>query len=126
MIFAVFLYPPVRLHEGFHQTGFGIATEGLVVNLKHSFDREATGLLTAFITTHAIGNHGQAALALKLFGALRFPIKKRVFVVLALAADVSQAGHLHARLCFHAINRHSKIGSVSESRKDKSCSSRSL
>src|SRR3979490_2024545 len=90
MIFAVFLYPPVRLHEGFHQAGFGIATEGLVVNLKHSFDREATGLLTAFITTHAIGNHGQAALALKLFGALRFPIKKRVFVVLALAADISQ------------------------------------
>src|SRR5258707_2618690 len=126
MIFGVFLYAFVRHAKGFNQGGLGIATEVLVVNLEHGFDREATGLLTAFVATHAVGNDRQAALALELVVALWFPVKAGVFVIFALAADVSQACYFHARLHLHAFNRHSKIRSVFELRRNKSRTSGSL
>src|SRR5216684_668496 len=112
MIFAVLLYALVRYSKGFHQSDVGIAIEGGAVNLEHGFDRDPTRLLTAFVPTHTVGNHREASLALELCVALTFPINVRVFVVLALAADISQACHFHARLHLHAINRHSKFRSI--------------
>jgi hypothetical protein len=53
-----------------------------------SLDGETAGFLSAIISTHAVGDDGEAALATKIGVGLRFPIKVGVFVVFALEANV--------------------------------------
>src|SRR5579862_2223317 len=68
-----------------------------VVNILDGFDGEAAGLLAPLIPAHAVGNQGESALFQEVGVAVRFPIREKVFVILALAADIRQAGHLDSR-----------------------------
>jgi hypothetical protein len=65
----------------------------VIVHVTNGIDSEATGFLPAFVATHAIGDERQPALALELVVALGLPVRQCVFVILALAAYVAQAGH---------------------------------
>ena len=70
-----------------------------IVDMHDGFDRQTAGFLPAFIAAHAVGNHRQPALAKKFRVRNRLPIKIRIFIVGALAANVGQARHFDSRFC---------------------------
>src|SRR5437764_5028089 len=89
-----------------HQCGLRVITETLIVDLANRLHRQAAGFLTALVSAHTVGNHGESALALKFCFTGRLPIKKGVLVVFALAANIAQAGHFNSGFHIHAVDRH--------------------
>src|ERR1700756_2461393 len=77
-----------------------------VIHEAHGFDREAARLLPAFVTAHPVGDHSQSALPREFFVGIRLPVEARVFVVDALAPDVSEARDFQSGFWVDAINRH--------------------
>ena len=72
----------------------------------HGFDREAARLLPAFVTAHPVCDYGQPAFPREFLIGIGFPVEARVFVVDALAPDVSQARDFESGFGVDAINRH--------------------
>jgi hypothetical protein len=66
----------------------------MIVDVADGFYGQTTGFLSPFISSHAVGYQSESALPLKFVVALSFPVEQRVLIVLALAADVTQAGDL--------------------------------
>jgi len=91
----------VSLAEPADQSVLKIARGIVIVNVPNGIDRETTRFLPTLVATHAFGNQRQPALALELVVALGLPIRQCVFVILALAAYVAQAGHLDSRANLH-------------------------
>jgi hypothetical protein len=92
--------------KGFEQGILRIAVTGMIVDEVHGLDCEATGLLSAFISAHAVGDDGEAALTAEFLVGVGLPIEIGIFVIAALAADVSQAGRFDSRLRSFAVNCH--------------------
>src|SRR4029077_3271665 len=83
----------VSLAETGDQRVLKIARGIVIVNITNGIDREATGFLPTFVATHAVGDQRQPALSLELVVALGLPVRQCVFVILALATHIAQAGH---------------------------------
>jgi len=107
MFLGIALDVLMRHREGFDQSVLRIAVEGAVVDVAHSIDSEAAGFLSAFVTTHAVGDDGEAAFAEKFFVRVGFPVEVGVFIVGALTSDVGQARNLDSGFCVTTVNRHS-------------------
>src|SRR5690242_1360652 len=71
-------------------------TRAVVVDILNGFYRETAGFLSAFIPAHAVSDEGEPAFLLEVRVVVRFPVREKVLVVLALAANVRQAGHFDA------------------------------
>jgi len=82
----------VRRRQGCGKRTLGIACGSILVDMAHGFDGQTTGLLSTFVSSHAVGDHGQAALASKILVGVGLPVEMGILVVAALAADVGQAG----------------------------------
>ena len=65
------------------------------------FDGDVAGDLSAFVTAHSIGDYREPAYPLKNRIILGLPISVAVFVVLALAADISQSSDFNSRTKSH-------------------------
>ena len=81
----------VRGLEGMEEGILRSRAERMVVDVTHGFDREAAGLLSAFVSAHAISNNGEATLAKEFLTGVGFPIEIGIFIIAAQAADVGQA-----------------------------------
>jgi len=88
------------------QRALGVAIKVAIVDVTDSLYGDAAGLLSAFISAHAIGNNREAALAAELGVGVGLPEEKRIFVIVAQQADVAKAGGLESRLGSFAVNRH--------------------
>jgi len=88
----------VRGLEGIEEGILRSRAERLVVDLTHGFDCEAAGLLSAFVTAHAVSNHREATLAKEFLAGVGFPIEIGIFIIAAQAADVGQARDFDSRL----------------------------
>jgi hypothetical protein len=71
-----------------------VGSRVMIVDVADGFYGEATGFLPTFVPAHTVGDEGEAAFALKFVVALSFPVEECVLIVLALAANVTQAGDL--------------------------------
>ena len=78
----------------------------MVVDFAHSLDGKAAGFLTTFVSTHSVGDDRQATLAAKFVLRFWFPKKIGIFVIVALQADVGQAGGFNSWFRIRNINRH--------------------
>src|SRR5258708_15693019 len=67
MFLRIALYIFVCRLKSSHQSCLRIVGKTIVVHVAHRLDREATGFLSTFVATHAIGNDRQAALASQIF-----------------------------------------------------------
>src|ERR1700740_2118273 len=65
-----------------------------IVNLQNGFYGEPARFFAAFVSTHAVRDQCEPALARQLIVALALPVSERIFVVLALTADIAQASRL--------------------------------
>jgi len=92
--------------KGRGERGLRVAVERVVVDAAHGLDREAAGFLSAFVTAHAVGDNGEAALAAEVLVGIGLPVDMGIFVVLALATDVGQAGGFDAGLEGFGVNGH--------------------
>src|SRR2546423_13466695 len=106
MLVSVSLNSLVGQGESLKQSDLRIVVESLVIQLADSFHRDPTGFLPALVSTHAIGDHGQAAFAMEFFFPIGFPVKTGVFIILANTPDIGQTGHFHAGPDGFAVNRH--------------------
>src|ERR1700756_3375891 len=84
-----------------------------VIHEAHGFDREAARPLPplrtappACVTAHPVGDHSQSALPREFFVGIRLPVEARVFVVDALAPDVSEARDFPSGVWGDFTNRH--------------------
>jgi hypothetical protein len=91
MLVGVPLNQLVRGLEGLEEGILRSRAERMVVDVTHGFDREAAGLLSAFVSAHAVGNNREATLAKEFLAGVGFPEEIGVFVIAAQAADVGQA-----------------------------------
>src|SRR5437660_5132859 len=82
----------------------GTAGRFLIVDTLDGFYREPTGFLPAFISAHPIRHQREPSFSLELLVILGFPIGKRVFIVLALAADIAQASDLDSGSNLHCAS----------------------
>ena len=80
--------PIMSFQKPFHESSTWIGRRLMPVDLEHSFNREPAGFLSPFITTHAVGNHGESAYALEIALRLRLPIGQGILIVLAPAAHI--------------------------------------
>lgn len=62
----------------------------------HRLDSDAAGNLTTAMAAHAVGNHGQAALARKVSLAVWFGVAVVVLIVRALAADIGKIAEFNS------------------------------
>src|ERR1051326_6286002 len=92
---------PVRLLEGVAQSIAGIAARIGQVNVAHRVDRDAAGDLSTPVPAHAVGHDEQAALALKIFVAVRLEVTVVIFVDLAFAAGVGEISQVYAGADLH-------------------------
>src|ERR1700732_3645600 len=72
------------------------------IDLHRRFHRQTPRFLTAFVAAHAVRHNRQPSLAQELLIILRLPIAKRIFVVLAQAADVGLARYFDSGANLHA------------------------
>src|ERR1035438_6990579 len=89
--------------EGLEQGILRIDAKGMVVDVAYGLDCDATGLLSAFVTAHAVGDHGEAALTTEFLVGVGLPIEIGILVIAALTADVGQAGRFDPGLCSFAV-----------------------
>ena len=92
MLDGVALNALVRRRQGCEQSILRTVCESIFVDVAYGLDGEAAGLLSAFVSAHAIGDHGQAARAEKICVGVGLPGERGIGVVGALAAKVGQAG----------------------------------
>src|SRR5260370_29933265 len=92
--------------ESHDERALGIAAKGVVINAAHGFYREATGLLSALVSTHAVGHDDETALAAEVLVGVGLPVQVGVFVIGALAADVGDARRFDAGLWSFHVNGH--------------------
>src|SRR5258708_37207356 len=97
----------VGFAESFEQTLLRSALLRAGVGLLNRFYRDVAGNLAAFVASHAVGNDRQAAQALEAGIVFRLPVAVAVFVVVALAAHIAQAGNLNTRAHLHNDSVHS-------------------
>src|SRR6266567_4923568 len=83
-----------------------IAAKGVVIDAAHGFYGQATGLLSALVSTHAVGHDGETALAAEVLVGVGFPVEVGVFVIGALTADVGEARRFDAGLWSFHVNGH--------------------
>src|SRR5258708_6733460 len=74
----------------------GIVGRLLIVDVLDRLYREPAGLLSAFVAAHAVSNHGESSLPLKLVVGFGLPVGGRVLIVGTLTADVRHAAHLNS------------------------------
>jgi hypothetical protein len=89
-----------------------ITAEVRIVDEANSLDSQPTGLLSAFVAAHSIGDDGESSFAAKHGLRFRFPIEVGVFVVSPEQSDVRQACGLESWLWMRGVNRH-KLGNAS-------------
>jgi hypothetical protein len=92
--------------EGGDQRSLRIAAKGIVVDVAHGLDGEATSFLPAFVTAHAVGDDGETALAEEVLVGVGLPIEIGILVIGALTADVGEARRFDAGLWSFGLNRH--------------------
>ena len=107
MFFGVALDVAVSGVEGAEQSALRIAVKFGIVDMAHGFDGEAAGFLSAFVSAHAVGDYGEAALAAEFVVGVGLPVEVGVLVIGTLAADVGQARDLDPGFCVATVNRHS-------------------
>jgi hypothetical protein len=88
------------------QSGLRIAIEVVIIDVAYGLNGKPAGFLPAFVSTHAVGDDREAALAVKFVLSLGFPIKIGVLVIVALQTYVRQAGGFNSWLRIRDINRH--------------------
>ena len=91
-----------------YQSILRIIVKVAVIYEAHGFDRQTARLLSAFITAHSVGDHGQPAFQREFFVGIGLPVEARILVVDALAPDVSQARNFESGFGVDAINRHKR------------------
>src|ERR1700733_1277147 len=105
MLLGVILNALVGSGERFHQSNLGIIAGVAFIDLSNGFHREAAGFLTALVASHAVGDYGEPAFALKFLISIRLPVEIGILVIFALAAYVGQAGHLDSGFHAHEFDR---------------------
>ena len=107
MFFGVALNVAVRGFQSLQQGLLRVVVEFAVVDVANGFDGKTAGFLSTFVSAHAVGDDGEAALAAKVLVGVRFPVEVGVLVVGALAPNVGQARGFDARLgsCVLYIHR---------------------
>lgn len=98
MFVGVTLNHLVRGLEGMEERILRSRAERMVVDVTHGFDREAAGLLSAFVSAHAVSNNGEATLAKEFLAGVGFPIEVRIFIIAAQAADVAKTRNFDSGL----------------------------
>ena len=96
----------VGSEKGIQQCRLGIAGEIAIVEMADGLDRDPAGFLTAFVSTHAVGHDGEAPLAAEFLICIRLPVEKGILVILALQADVGQAGGFDPWSWSLTVHRH--------------------
>src|ERR1700730_424902 len=91
------------------QPGAGIANGRIGIQFFDRLHRDAAGFLAAFISAHAVGHDGQPALQRELLIAGRFPVGIAVFIVISLAADITEARQLNTEPNSHSTSLQCKI-----------------
>src|SRR5258708_33420237 len=105
---------PVGLAEAFQQAALRIGIGRVGVDMLDGIHGDAAGELSTFTAPHAIGDHSQPAQAAKRRGVWRFPIAVAIFVILPLAADIAEAGHLNPRTNLHCARSLQEAGIIRE------------
>jgi hypothetical protein len=72
--------------EGLGERSLRIAAKGIVIDAADGFNSQAAGLLPALISSHAVGDHGEAAFPAKVLVGVGLPVEVGIFVVGALAS----------------------------------------
>src|SRR6266478_777846 len=93
----------VRRLQSPDQRRLRIVTAKVAIYLQQCFHGQSARFLAAFIAAHSVRHNRQPTLAEKLLVVLRLPITKRIFVILAQAADIGLDRHLNSGANFHAI-----------------------
>lgn len=80
-----------------------VAVEIAIVDITNGLDRQAAGFLAAFVSPHAIGHGGEAALALEIGIRIRLPVNVGVLIIRALqATSVRQAASIPGLGCLQS------------------------
>src|SRR4029077_4725670 len=90
--------------EGDDQRTLRIVAKGIVVDVAHGLDGEATGFLPALVTAHAVGDDGETAFAEEFLLGVGLPIDVGILVIGALTADVGEARRFDAGLWSFGLN----------------------
>jgi len=96
----------MRRFERCGERGLRVTVKGVVIHAANGLDREAAGFLSAFVSTHAVGDHGEAAFAAEVLVGIGLPVEVGIFVVGALETDIGQAGGFDAGLGSFGVNGH--------------------
>ena len=81
--------------------------------MAYGLDGDPAGFLSAFVSTHAVGHDGQATFAAEFLVGIGLPVEKGILVIVALQADVGQAGGFDPWLWTLTVDRHKrKLGVV--------------
>jgi hypothetical protein len=94
----------VRTIQSIEQALLGVHLSRSCVVFGKDFNRNAAGDLSALVATHAICHNGEPAHCRELSVVGWFPVAGTVFIILAVASDVSQMGKFHAGADFHQRN----------------------
>src|ERR1700722_6048592 len=94
---SVILNTCVSCRKGLDQRRLWIVPHSVCIYALYGFNRKTAGLLSAFVSAHAIGHNSQAAQALKSLIRIGLPVENRIFVVGALAANVGEPRPPHPR-----------------------------
>ena len=78
-----------------------IARRALEENLPKDVDGEAAGDLTAFVTTHAVGDDDQPTAKLKFGIAFGLGVAVIILVIFAPTANIGEIGQLDSRTNLH-------------------------
>jgi len=97
--------------ESSRQQRLWIAVRTFSVELLHGIHCDATGFLSAFVSTHTIGDNRKSPLAFVFGIACRFPIGIAIFIILSLAAHIAEASHFNPVAYAHQLRfaRHSEL-----------------
>src|SRR6266853_166658 len=89
--------------QSLDQRRLRIVTAKVAIYLQQCFHGQSARFLAAFIAAHSVRHNRQPTLAEELLVVLRLPITKRIFVILAQAADIGLDRHLNPGANFHPV-----------------------
>jgi hypothetical protein len=75
-----------------------------IVDISDGFYGQSTGFLAALVSPHPVSHQSESTFLVKLIVALWLPVTERVLVILALAADIAQAGDLNSWSNWHSTS----------------------
>ena len=87
--------------QSLDQRRLRIVTAKVAIDLQQCFHGQSARFLAAFIAAHSVRHNRQPTLAEELLVVLRLPITKRIFVILAQAADIGLDRHLNSGANLH-------------------------